>query len=69
MVEFHETEPLVGVTTKTKCKAVSVTAILHYPNTSMLCASVGIEGNNQRHNTRKDYSKGLVNELAALASK
>ena len=53
---------------KSRAKTLSVSAVLEYPNTTMLHASVMVEGNKDTHDNQQDYAADLFKDIQELLS-
>ena len=49
VIEYEELDPLEHIPARSRVKTLSVSAVLEYPQTTLLHASVLVEGNNQLH--------------------
>ena len=62
---FHEEEP-IEVALKSRAETLAVSAILKFPNETMLHKSILIEGNNQMYSNSKNYAQIFATEIQEL---
>ena len=63
-VEWIESDEITPI--KSRAKTLSVSAVLEYPNTALLHASVMVEGNKDTHDNQHDYAADLFKDIQEL---
>ena len=62
---FHEDEPS-KVPSQSRAQTLALSAVLRYPNETMLHKSILVESNNQLFSNQKDYAKIFTDQIVSL---